>query len=131
MDLENGDEEENELWRGLDEVEHGEAFATPDDDDSSATMITSAAPASASSSPHAVVLHVDIDSFYCEVERMDEPSLRGRPLVVQQFNAGGFVAVSYEVRTFSLFYNQSQMPAFHRPVSCSVNVAACKEGHIS
>eukprot|EP00951_Prasinocladus_malaysianus_P049423 scaffold669740_cov48-Prasinocladus_malaysianus.AAC.1 len=45
-----------------------------------------------------VILHIDIDSFYCEVERMDDPSLRGRPLVVQQFNSGGFVAVSYEAK---------------------------------
>jgi nucleotidyltransferase/DNA polymerase involved in DNA repair len=45
-----------------------------------------------------VVLHVDIDSFYCEVERMDEPGLRGKPLAVQQFNSGGFVAVSYEAK---------------------------------
>ncbi|KAK9807873.1 hypothetical protein WJX72_011771 [[Myrmecia] bisecta] len=34
----------------------------------------------------------------CQVERLDDPSLVERPLVVQQFNAGGFVAVSYEAR---------------------------------
>ena len=34
----------------------------------------------------------------CQVERLDDPSLMGKPLAVQQFNAGGFVAVSYEVR---------------------------------
>jgi nucleotidyltransferase/DNA polymerase involved in DNA repair len=33
-----------------------------------------------------------------QVERLDDPSLRGVPLAVQQFNAGGFVAVSYEAR---------------------------------
>lgn len=32
-----------------------------------------------------------------QVERLDDPSLVGKPLAVQQFNAGGFVAVSYEV----------------------------------
>jgi nucleotidyltransferase/DNA polymerase involved in DNA repair len=29
---------------------------------------------------------------------MDDPSLHGKPLAVQQFNSGGFVAVSYEAR---------------------------------
>ncbi len=32
-----------------------------------------------------------------QVERLDNPSLQGVPLAVQQYNAGGFVAVSYEV----------------------------------
>lgn len=38
-----------------------------------------------------------------QVERLDDPSLCGKPLAVQQFNSGGFVAVSYEVR--ALFTN--------------------------
>lgn len=33
-----------------------------------------------------------------QVERLDDPSLIGRPLAVEQFNSGGFVAVSYEAR---------------------------------
>ncbi|KAL4530823.1 hypothetical protein Ndes2526B_g09198 [Nannochloris sp. 'desiccata'] len=45
-----------------------------------------------------VIIHCDIDSFYCSVERLDDPSLRNIPLVVEQFNSGGFVAVSYEAR---------------------------------
>ena len=44
-----------------------------------------------------VVIHCDVDCFYCQVERLDDPSLKGVPLAVQQFNSGGFVAVSYEV----------------------------------
>lgn len=32
------------------------------------------------------------------MERLDDPSLVGVPLAVQQFNSGGFVAVSYEAR---------------------------------
>lgn len=43
------------------------------------------------------VLHADVDSFYCAVERLDDPSLVGQPLAVGQFNGGGFVSVSYEV----------------------------------
>ena len=45
-----------------------------------------------------VILHVDVDSFYCNVERIDDPSLEGVPIAVQQFNSGGFVAVSYEAQ---------------------------------
>lgn len=33
-----------------------------------------------------------------QVEVLDAPHLRGRPLAVTQFNRGGFVAVSYEAR---------------------------------
>eukprot|EP00892_Ulva_mutabilis_P005511 jgi/Ulvmu1/3331/UM155_0014.1 len=45
-----------------------------------------------------VILHVDVDSFYCQVEILDRPDLEGKPIAVQQFNAGGFVAVSYEAK---------------------------------
>ncbi len=38
-----------------------------------------------------------MDCYYCQVERLDDPSLAGAPLAVQQYNGGGFVAVSYEV----------------------------------
>ena len=44
-----------------------------------------------------VIMHCDVDCFYCQVERLDDASLKGVPLAVQQFNSGGFVAVSYEV----------------------------------
>ncbi|KAL4422612.1 hypothetical protein ABPG75_008809 [Micractinium tetrahymenae] len=63
-----------------------------------------AAPASGRSSPAAgstssrVIIHADVDAFYVQVERLDDPSLVGVPVAVQQFNAGGFVAVSYEAR---------------------------------
>jgi hypothetical protein len=33
-----------------------------------------------------------------QVERLDDPSLRGVPVAVKQFNSGGFVSVSYEAR---------------------------------
>lgn len=54
--------------------------------------------ASGTTSAAHLVLHVDVDSFYCAVERLDNPALRGRPLAVKQSNSGGFVAVSYEAR---------------------------------
>ena len=45
-----------------------------------------------------VVLHVDVDCFYCQVEALDDATLRGKPLAVTQHNRGGFVAVSYEAK---------------------------------
>ncbi|RMZ56189.1 hypothetical protein APUTEX25_002379 [Auxenochlorella protothecoides] len=45
-----------------------------------------------------LILHCDVDSFYCAVERLDDPGLCAVPLAVTQFNGGGFVAVSYEAR---------------------------------
>jgi hypothetical protein len=45
-----------------------------------------------------VILHVDVVAFYCSVERLDDPTLAGLPVVVTQFNHGGFVSVSHEVR---------------------------------
>ena len=45
-----------------------------------------------------ITLHLDVDCFYVQVERLDDRSLLTAPLVVEQFNNGGFVAVSYEAR---------------------------------
>ncbi|KAK9826961.1 hypothetical protein WJX74_001872 [Apatococcus lobatus] len=58
----------------------------------------STAPASHGSCNQRVIIHCDVDCFYCQVERLDDASLKGVPLAVQQFNSGGFVAVSYEAR---------------------------------
>lgn len=33
-----------------------------------------------------------------QVEVLDDPDLAGKPIAVQQFNSGGFVAVSYEAK---------------------------------
>lgn len=43
-----------------------------------------------------VVLHVDVDGFYCACEVRRNASLQGKPLAVTQFNSGGFVALSVE-----------------------------------
>jgi DNA polymerase-4 len=52
-----------------------------------------------STSRVATILHADLDSFYASVEQRDDPSLRGRPVIV---GAGVVLAASYQAKAFGV-----------------------------
>jgi DNA polymerase-4 len=45
------------------------------------------------------ILHADVDSFFASVEQRDDPTLRGRPVIV---GAGVVLAASYEAKAYGV-----------------------------
>lgn len=61
------------------------------------------------------ILHLDMDAFFASVEQLDNPDLRGRPVIIGGAERGVVSTASYEARRFGV---HSAMPMFQARRLC-------------
>lgn len=65
------------------------------------------------------IMHVDMDAFYASVEQVDNPELKGKPVIVGGATRGVVCAASYEARKHGV---HSAMPVFQAKRQCPEGV---------
>src|ERR1700742_352501 len=59
------------------------------------------------------IMHIDLDSFFVSVERLDNPDMIGKPIIIGGNAQRGVVAsCSYETRKFGVHSGMSSKEAF-------------------